>query len=147
MRSIQAESLLMSEPYFSTSQRKSMATSTDDVIADEPGKFISVRSQPHEPIFMLLERIVQALQEDDPTTYQRSLAINGIPLNDLEQPLFEYIIHGGGLAYHSLKKGTQLRINVKTLTGKTLEFNVNYRYSIMWITIMIQKKEGIPPKY
>ncbi|KAI7826163.1 hypothetical protein BC939DRAFT_501846 [Gamsiella multidivaricata] len=118
------------------------ATSVEVLIATVPGKSISVRSHPHEPVFFLLQRISHLLSEATTTTYARSLFINGVPMKDLQQPLSFYRIYGNGLTYLSLKP-SESQFFVRTLTDKTLVLPYKALRSIESIKVVIEEKTGI----
>ncbi|KAI8601603.1 polyubiquitin, partial [Dissophora ornata] len=121
-----------------------MPAKLDILIANEPGKSVSVPYRDDEPIFFLIQRVSNSLGENDDEIYSREIFINGVPAKDLQQSISHYRIFGNSLTYRSWKD-QQIQFFVRTLTGKTLPFTCNPHQTVYNLKKMIQKKDRIPP--
>jgi hypothetical protein len=103
-----------------------MAVSTLDIIvADQPGKSVSVSYRDHEPIFYLIHRTSSLLGDmNDNKVYDRLLYMNGILLENQLESISRYRIFGSALTYQARRILTLhiyiMEVNSKTLVNKKI---------------------------
>ncbi|KAG0319908.1 hypothetical protein BGZ99_004848 [Dissophora globulifera] len=122
-----------------------MATKLEVFIADEPGtQSVSVPFQDDEPIFFLIERISDCLDEKCEEIERRDLYVGGIRLEDQQQTMATYRIFGNAVTYRAEKRQLK-RFFVRDLTGRTYYVNYHEHDTIEDIKHRIQEFKHYSP--
>lgn len=99
-----------------------------------------------EPIFFLLQRVSNKLQENDGKVRRRDLFINGIHIQDPRHSISKYRIFGNTLTYRSSGED-EVTVFVRTLSGKTLPIACGPLCTVKDLKNMIYKLDHVPLEY
>ncbi|KAF9354841.1 hypothetical protein BGX34_010785 [Mortierella sp. NVP85] len=98
------------------------------LIAQEPGKSISVQYKIHEPIFFLIQRIsIKLGGKNDSKAQEGRLYMNGVLLKNPQESLARYHIYGNTLTYKAEKR---IQIFIHFFAG-TVAFCCNTGTTVM----------------
>ncbi|KAF9352955.1 hypothetical protein BGX34_011892 [Mortierella sp. NVP85] len=115
----------------------------DVLIANDPGKVVTVPYKNEEPIFFLLQRISNSLQENSTRIGRRDLFVNGIHAEDPRYSIEKYRIYGNTLTYRSSGENG-IMVFVRVLSGRTLAFLCDPLWKVSILKEMIHKKDNVP---
>jgi len=115
----------------------------DILIAKDPGKVVTVPYKDSEPIFFILQRVSNKLQENG---IQTELFINGILAEDPRFSIAKYRIYGSILTYRS-SGGNDIMVFVRALSGRTRTIMCSPLWKVNDLKETICKMDNVPTKY
>ncbi|KAG0216666.1 hypothetical protein BGX33_012335 [Mortierella sp. NVP41] len=127
------------------------ALSLDILIANTPGKSITLPYTNDEPLSLLLDRISSHLGENPSLLHSRELYINGLRLskghNDHQQQesLSTHRILGNTLTYRSRPR-QDLMVFIKTLYNKSFTFVCQPHHTLDDLKEMMYRADGLLPE-
>ncbi|KAG0209911.1 hypothetical protein BGX28_009878 [Mortierella sp. GBA30] len=124
-----------------------MASTLNVLIANEPGKSVSVPYKHDEPIFFIVQRVSQQLNEVEKRIVSRDLYMGGIRLHDQQRSIADYRIFGSVVTYHAVDKGAPFNIYIRMVQDEQhqlLTLTVNRFHTVDKIMQVISDRIGIP---
>ncbi|KAF9419684.1 hypothetical protein BGZ76_004223 [Entomortierella beljakovae] len=121
-----------------------MVSTLDVIVANEPGKIISVPYKKDEPIYQLVIRASEVNGDSHEKDFVREISINGMRVYHFRQPIERYRVFGNVVTY-KLRTSKSILLTVITPSKKTLVIKCITRTPINRIKQMIQDEEGTSP--
>ncbi|KAK3806693.1 MAG: hypothetical protein J3Q66DRAFT_406830 [Benniella sp.] len=115
----------------------------DVLVANNPGKVVTVPYKNEEPIFFLLQRISDSLQENGTRIGRRDLFVNGIHAEDPRYSIEKYRIYGNALTYRSSGENG-IMLFVRALSGKTLAILCDPLWKVSFLKELVHKRDNVP---
>ncbi|KAK3806689.1 MAG: ubiquitin-related domain-containing protein, partial [Benniella sp.] len=115
----------------------------DILIANDPGKVVTIPYKDSEPIFFILQRVSNKLQDNGT---QMELFINGIHAEDPRYSIAKYRIYGNTLTYRS-SGGNVIMVFVRALSGRTRTVMCGPLWKVNDLKETICKMDNVPIKY
>ncbi|KAF9419683.1 hypothetical protein BGZ76_004222 [Entomortierella beljakovae] len=118
-----------------------MASTLDVIVANEPGKTISVPYKDDEPIFFLIQRLSHKNGDHLKDNVIRSISINGVHIDDFQQSIEKYRIFGNTITYKP-QVNEPITVFVKCPTGSTYRLQCHSLMTLDELKEMIQDELG-----